>query len=263
MEKKSTIFLGFSDEELYVLLVYLGVSEMWGLEALEKRKLSVKKRELLLGVAERALVAREILLPTPSGNFKLADIPHALLRTCANFTHLLQIDCAGAGSAPLTYYYCHARKMYVLHTTSAQHLHGFLAFGDQQAFSQSAFAVLGLREVPPPPCPPGQLSKEAYRDLKQAARQGVEQALGVLSSSNLPPETAAAFIEALHNPVFKHALRLYQKLPGGQEKFEGFTLLMAHNGLWILTPLEQDVVNIEPATLEDVSQRFSALMADW
>lgn len=261
MSKQQAISASFSQEELFVMLSYMQVPELLGLDNTVWEDLAKEQIGLVLGVAERALVARSVLIPEGT-KLKLADLPHALVRTCTNPEKSLLLSCSFPEQEEQNYYFHLARKMLVLHTIPFVAIHQFIALENAKALIRSAMSILSLKDFPELQCGSGRVPDEVMTQAREKSQEGLDVS-DILTASGLEKAVAEELTKTLKNPQLNHSLVFIQHLTGREAQVDGFALLGGVNGLWMLYPEEsaapksKDMIIIKPTTTQEISQKLS------
>lgn len=260
MSKQSAISSGFSQEELFVILSYMKITDLLGLDVNVLQGLNEEQISLVMGVAERALIARGFLIPKGE-QLALADVPHALVRTCTNPETSLLLSCHYPEQDEENYYYHLAREMKVLHTVPMTAIHQFIAMESLTATLQSALSVLNLGDPPALKCESGYIPDAIVRQAQETAQQG-RDVYDILNASGLQQSTAQAFANTLKTPRLNHSVVFVQHLKNGDSRVDGFALLGGENGLWLMYPAdqtesqEQKMIFVQPTTPQAVAQKL-------
>ncbi len=258
--KNSAMSVGLSQEELFVMLNYMGVTDLLGLDFNVLKELTEDQIKMALGVAERALVARGFLIPKVE-RLTLADVPHALVRTCTNPETSLLISCHYPERVEENYYFHLARKMQVLHTIPVTAIHQFIALESLNAMLQSALSTLQLGNPPVLKCESAHISDEVVTQAQEASQQG-KDVLKILKASGLNQSVAREFATTLKEPTLNHSIAFLRHTSNGNSDVDGFALLGGKNGLWLMYPEdqaadeEQKMIFVQPVTPQEVAQKL-------
>lgn len=260
MDKKKNISFGLSQEEVLVVLSYMQVKNLLGLDWNIINELSENQLNMAMGIAERSLIARGFLMPDIGHKFKLTDVVHAVVRACTNPDHTLTINCKFSSRMEETYFLHTSRKMAVLHSIPLTAIHQFLALENKESLARSAFSALGLPESKMPDCSQSQVSEDALNKARELFETGSEQeVVEALVNGGLDPHTASIFIKSMKKPILNHSIIHIIHVPNAKEKLEGFGLLQGENMLWMLRPLENDsrpngVIELTPTLPQNVAK---------
>lgn len=266
MGKKESLAVSLSQEELFVILGYLEVSSMMGLDGSVLDDLGEDRIRLVLGVAERALVARGFLAPGESDNFKLDPTILAIAVTCATPEHTLVVTQNRPDKLAQAHFFHTARKMVVEHTIPASSIHQFIVLKDREAMVQSALSILAPDFQDALSCPCGRVPEYLVTQARDAALQGGQAAaLSVLAQTKLEPVTAEQFSLTLAHPLANATMVYIEHQEQGEMFADGFTVLQGTNGAWILRPVEdsslsEEYVLLKPASTAEISQEFKMLV---
>lgn len=253
-----------SQEELFVILTYLKVPSLTGLDNRVLAELSEEQARLILGVAERALIARGFLVPGSEHRLGLEAAVLAMVGACATPEKSLIVTRSRPQAPPEAYFFHTARKMTVLHTTPMTAIHQFVMLEDLTALWRSAMNILALDASDAIlKCPPGQLPEAFVSQARDAAQEkGGQEALKILSQTQLDSQTAEQFAATLANPTANTTLVFIE---AATSKADGFTLLQGPNGTWLLKPVGNGSsidkpVFLKPLAKDEISGEVKALV---
>jgi hypothetical protein len=259
MDKKKSLTVALSQEELYVVMAYLGANVLLGLDNAPLKELSEDQYKLVMRVAERALIAREFLIPDDNKKFKLNDAIHALIGTCAAPDKSLIIKRTYPNKLPEEYLFHLSRKMIVLHTSPLTAIRQFVALADKEAMLQAALSILELTSSGKP-CPPAQLTENKLAMVREAMdNNNPEEARMLLKDSNWESVTIEFFIEALKTIVHSDTIAYVVHKSDGDGIVTGSTLLKAENGLWLLTSISDSQLEVRLTSPDQVNKYLKKL----
>ena len=262
MEKKTTLTFAISQEEALVILAYLGVKELMGLDMSVFADLSDEQRILLLGVAERALYPRGFLVTAPDGQLQLAEAVNSLVRACTNPDASLVMRSSYPERPAEEFYFHRARKLSVLHTIPLTAIHQFMAVENRGALARAALSTLNIAGLPELSCPGGKLSQAALDAARQTAlEQGEAAAVEALTDAGLPRATAQVLAKTLAGGGLNHSVLFAHHEGGKNVRLEGFALIGGPDGVWMLKPLDEPSgqVEVRPTGAAEIGQ----LLKDW
>jgi hypothetical protein len=263
MTTKTSLSIALSQEELFVVLAYLKGESLPGFEIERFKKLSEQELSLLIGIAERALVARGFLKPDSDNQLKLEPAVFAIVGACAFPEKSLMLTRFRPNAMIEEYFFHISRKMIVMHTMPVSTIHQFIAAEDKSAIIKAAVSILNIDSLPESKCPQGQIKQntlDAARDI--ALEKGIESASTLLSQGGLDKLTAQQLSTTLSEPV-ANTLFAYVENDTKGISASGFTVLQGKNALWLLSPgedPEHDLVSILSVSSNDVIQRVKILL---
>lgn len=263
MASKSSLSIALSQEELFVVLAYLQADQLLGLELEIFKELSEREFRLIMGVAERALVARGFLKPGPENRLQLEPAVFATVGACA-FPETSLVITRNRPNAPEENYFFHtSRKMIVMHTMPVTAIHQFIAVEDKTAIARAVLSILSMGSLSKPKCMPGQVKLTALVNARDAAQEkGAKEAFRILSRASLEEKTAQELAATFAQPVANTTMAYIEHRLEGQPS-DGFTILEGKNALWLLAPIESpkdELISILPVSYEDVVQRVKTLL---
>lgn len=256
MEKKNALAISLSQEELYVIMAYLGAKVLMGVDNAVK-DLSDDQYKIAMRVAERALMAREFLIPDGQGKFKPADVIHAIIGACASPDETLIIRRAYPNKLPEEFLFHLSRKMIVLHTNPITAIHQFIALPNKDAMLKSASSILALITESKLDYPPASLAEEKLAQIRDLVQKGdLAQAKNILSQAGWEGTTGEAFVESLKTAVYSDTIAYVTHTSDGDGNVRGITVLKAGNGLWVLETKEAGSLEIKPGTEDEIISRI-------
>ena len=260
MADKKAISFSLSQEELKILLAYLEASELIGLDPEAFQLLSEKEMQLVMGVAERALVARGFLKPGEN-RLKPEEIVHAVVGACVSPETSLILSRHYSKAYVESYFFHTSRKMIVLHTVPIMAIHQFIALENRDAVVRAAVSVLQMGESASPQCPAGDLEQDVLIKAKEISeKRGVDGGKSVLSKTSLDPSTVREFSNTLASFVADTTFA-FIKHSSQKESANGFSILQGSNGTWLLIPGEKGRIGIQPVSSKDVFTKVMTLIA--
>jgi len=263
MTNKSSLSIALSQEELFVILAYLHAENLLGLEPEIFKELSKDQINLVMGVAERALVARGFLKPGPENRLQLEPAVFATLGACAFPETSLIVTRHRPDAVGENYFFHTSRKMIVMHTMPVTAIHQFIAVEEKTAVARAVLSILSMDSLSKPKCAAGQIEQAILVNARDTAQgQGSEEAFKMLSQTNLGKKTAQELAETLTHPVANTTLAYIKHNVEGQPS-DGFTILQGQNALWLLAPVEgakTELISILPVSAEDAARRVKTLM---
>lgn len=253
MGSNSSLAIAFSQEELFVILAYLKAERLSGLDFNLLHGLDEQQTRLVMGVAERALLARGYF-QIKDGHLQLTAPVIALVGACAfpEWTAVITQNRPDAPSA--TYFFHMARKMRVMHTIPLTGIHQFIAVEDAKALAKAALGILALDSQPKITSEGGSIPLDSIEPLSELAGQagGREKALALLEEAGLGGELARQMAITLAAPV---ANTTFASVHHKRDETSGFTVLSGENGLWLITPGEDDTAEIQAVSADEVIEQ--------
>jgi hypothetical protein len=240
VEKHDAQTLRLSQEELLLILMRARLPLLVGIN----RQLTELPREqlnLMMGTAERALLAREFLRPDEKASLVIEPVVLAMVGACAEPERSIVMLRAKTDEANETMTVNFARQMTVLHVPVPPGIHVFTALRDREAAARALVELTGVTKQPVDPMagpvPDGELSEKALveaRDLIQA-RKMVEA--GKVLEANLPLATARGLTETMAALASDTTFMAVDTPTRPEAKnLGGFTLLQGGTNAFILNP---------------------------
>lgn len=264
MTKQNKIGIAVSQEELLMVLKYLKVDKITGLDMDVFTQLSDQEMQMVLGVAERALLARGFLKIGTDKKLKLEPVPMGVIGTCVKSDRTIVINHQEKNKLDLTYFFHYARSMRVVHFVPISAIHQFLAVETTKDFLRMIFSLLGSNEFSKNNIGSFSLSQTAFDRAKELAQNGSskEAILTEMEKVKLNNETATSFVDSLIDPLSNTAF-ISRSENNGTMALSGFTILKGHKAVWLLKPDPQEQqISIEPIDSVDLNSIISTLFAD-
>lgn len=264
MTSDSPLSVVVSQEELAVILRYLDADSLLGLELEVFEALSTDQVTLVLGVAERALIARGFLKLGPDNRFQLAPAILAVVGACAFPETSLIVTRNRPGNPGEVIFFHTSRQMIVMHTIPITAIHQFIAVEEMAAVAQATLSILDLDlSLGRLTSRPVQMEQAVLMEARDSAEGGnAAAAFRVLSQAKVDEGAARELAETLAHPVANTTLAYIEHDATGVST-DGFTLLQGEGALWLLTPVEgsaTELVSISPVSAEEAVQRVKALL---
>jgi hypothetical protein len=261
MDKKSTLSFALSQEQLFVILAYLHANALAGLEEELVNGLSAREKTLVMGVAERSLVARGFLVGDVNHRLKLSDPVSAVVGPCAFPERSTLVRTTRSQGVEETFYFHSARKMHILHTLPFTAIHQFIAVESPTEFVKAILSTLHLPELEELDVPAGMVPARVLIEARDVSSKGKnDQAVTVFTKAGMERSTANRLIEAFARPELNATFSSVEGAGDGQ-KVEGFSILQGQNSLWLLTPDQNvDQIRINSLSTRAVIERIRSII---
>lgn len=262
MTPKTSLSVALSQEELFVSMMYLQAQQFPGLDLGIFKKLDETQTNLMMGIAERALLARGFLKPGQDGRLQLEAAVNGLLSACLFPETSLFVHHTRSGAETEEYFFHAYRKMFVMHSIPLTAIHQFIAVEDQTAIARAVLSILALPSLPKPKGKSAQIQLsllEKGRDI--ALERGAEEAFHVLQTE-LDDETARELARTLAEPTTNTAFAYLDHRAAGRPP-QGLTILQGKQTLWLLQPSEDpqdERTSIWPLSSEEVIRKVKSIL---
>ncbi|MCI0732052.1 MAG: hypothetical protein L0332_35750 [Chloroflexi bacterium] len=267
MDEKKPLTVSLSQEELFVILRYLEVPYLMGLNNAVWQGIEEDVAGLILSVAERALIARNFLvMNTVQKRFELVPPILALVGACAkpDYSLIMTLNRPRKPSEGLFFHL--AGQIVVSHTIPITGIHQFIALPDKKAVARAVLSnfSLGTETVPE-----GKMSRITQALLVQArdaaVAGGVAGALAILAQVDLDPETRQALAITLATVKVNATLAYMDHQNDGEPAADGFTILEGENGFWRLklvegSSAEEELVSLQPLPGDELPGTIESLI---
>lgn len=244
------IALTLTFEELTVLLNIMEVDAFAGFDRQVLNQATPEQLSFIESTARRGLIARQYI-SVEDGELKIEPLVLTLLTACVvpATTTVMVINRPDAESE--LHYLHEAEEVVVAHTPQAEGFHRFIWRRTPQPLVESALVVLNLQAESTVECPSAIVSESALTEAREAVAQGEAQVKTILQRAGVPQETAVSLAYSL---VTAHTYATLAHINHEQENAqEGWTLLEAENGLWLIQPVTYPQID-EPVQIEPVSK---------
>ncbi len=257
-----SLSFALSQEELFVAMLHLQLEQFPGLDMEVFKPLNKEQLSLLIGVTERALLARNFLKPGQDGTLQLEMLLRGVLLACLFPDTSLLVRHTRPDAAAEEYFFHSYRKMFILHSIPISGIHQFIAVEDKQAIPRAVFSLLSLPDRPHPAFEAGTTRLSLFEQARDVAlERGIEAAMQVLSQDGLTEalaqELAVTLSDPIANTTFVYIAHKNSNLA------QGFTILQGKNALWWIEPAgedEQDRISISSLSSEEIIRRLRELL---
>ena len=263
MTANTSLSMTLSQEELFVAMIHLKAEQFPGLDLEVFKELDETQTSLMVGVAERALLARGFLKPDKKGDLQLEPAINGLLAACVFPDKSLFVNRTRPEAGTEEYFFHAYRRMFVMHSIPVTAVHQFIAVEEKDATARAVLSILNLASLPKFEGNRGQINLTIFEEARDvASEKGVEEALKVLSRTELDKKTARELALTLVGMVANTTFAYIDHHDNGQPP-QGFTILQGKKALWWLEPIEdvrEELISILPISSEDVIQRMKAFL---
>lgn len=237
--KKKTLSMLLSKEELYVVLAYIKAKKLVGFG-------DERYADSIIETAEKGLIARGYLLPQPDGKLKLVAPLLASVGTCAfpEASILIHRDTLDGVAQDL---YFHAyRLMLVLHTTPMTDIHQFVAVEDEKMILSAITSFLDYKRKEVKKYVPSVISIQDLLEIRDHAHQKDESVpFDLLVKKGFHKKTAQAFSNTLANPLTNTNISY---VANSGQATDGFTILEGQDILWLIKPEDNNYEQVNVST---------------
>ncbi len=233
MKKKSTLSFALSQEEIFVALGYLNQPTMAGLEMNVLDELSEREKMLILGVAERAMIARAFLIRSHNHRLQLSSPAFACLSACADPDKSIIIKYTLQNGPEEHYFFHTARKMRVIHTLPLTAIHQFIAVEDDLALNKAILSVLKIKDTPKAKCADVEFDISIFIEARNLALDGKIKETEAIFKKKIDGNSAALLADALSMPISNTTISFIDKV---KNHMDGFSIFESKENTWLLKP---------------------------
>ncbi len=259
METNQSVTLLLSQEELLLILMRYRLPLILGMNP-ELTGLTPEQLDLLMGAAERSLLAREFLEVGPDGKPELDQTVLALSAACSQPEKVVVMIRTLASQKNETLTVNFARQLVVVHVPMETGVHQFTALPDKNAVPGLLQASLSFEEPALHVIYRGTISEATYRKARELAPTNKAEAAGVLEGFGpMAGEFAATLADLNSDATF---FSITNPAGGGQPE-GGFSLLQGGSLPWLLTfhgEGENRTLEVQPATNEALQRSIKNLL---
>lgn len=243
-----------SEEELLVLMTYLGLPSILGLVPLATAGLPGEQVAYGLQVAERALIARGVLIRQPDMQLKVREREVGLLQAAANADWVLTVtrDYQPRAQAPDSFHFYHSALGTVAHHQPIATIHRFTPLEGVGHALRSAYDILFLNNEQAAPCSAIVVPRQAFQ---VAYREGLRAPAPWLPASHSASRYLAETLQAPRSAAHVAAFRPRDEMPQGG----AFTLLAGGGWAWLLQPQGDTETVLIPANERDVIEALDGM----
>lgn len=251
------VAFSLSQEELFVVLRYLQRSDLLGLNKAVIDELNEAQQQLVLSIAERAMVARGFISPTQNQQMALIPAVRALVGICATPEQSVIVTVNRPENLTEILFFHQVREFLVSHTIPMSSIHQFIQMKDKQAVAQVVSSLMSSLPDSSNPFAPFELPQTVISQAREAAAVGQAEAMQVLSQTALPPNMRQSFAASLAAMEMSLALMVFSHQSDDENSADGFTLLHGNGSAWWLRPItdgqhnDHEAVLVKPISKED------------
>jgi hypothetical protein len=262
MDKKSALVINLSQEELLVVMAYLGAKKLLGFNYSVSENTTAEEYQSSMKTAERDLIARGFLVQGENQQFKLNDIVFAIVGACASPEQTLLIHKVYPQKPSEDYWFHQSRKMFVLHTIPMTYIHQFISFGGIKALLTSAFSVLEIQGSKTLSYPSAKIKEGILIKVRNLLQEGkIDLAKSYFIEAGWKDPTLTMFLSSMQNPVFSCTISHIIHHPDGDGDIHAFSLLQSKNGLWKFVS-EGDQINVMSSDSEEIFKLISNMLSE-
>jgi hypothetical protein len=263
MANNQSLTLKLTQEELLLILMRFRMPLIPGMNP-ELTELNQEQLKLLMGAAERSLLARDLLKSDSEGKPSLEPVLLAIVAACAKPDKTVVMLKARADQKNETLSFNFSRQMVVLQLALPPGIHQFTALPNPQDAVNLALTLLNVEEKLFNGLPMGEIAESALAQARElAAANRVDEAAARLQTE-LQPESARALAQTLAKLTSETTLAAITGLATEEAKTQGgFSLLESSQAAFLLTPREvngQRRIGLQPATAEALRKALEGLM---
>lgn len=255
------IAFSLSQEELVVVLRYLQRADILGLNKAFMDELDEAQQQLVLSIAERAMVARGFLSPTQNQQMALIPVIRALVGICATPEQSVVVTVNRPENLTETFFFHQVREFLVSHTIPMSGIHQFVQMKDEQAVFQVISSLMSSLPESNPKLASFELPQTVISQAREAAAVGLAEPLEVLSQTALPKNAQQLFAASLADIGMSLTLVTFVHQADNAVSADGFTLLHGNGNAWWLRPMTSDQNDMGKAVLVKPISKRDAIQA--
>ena len=248
MSKNTELALSVSQEELLYLVTLMNQTIIPGLDPTAFEGVTEREMNLLLGIAERALIARGFILPGEKG-MQMDEVPLAMIGACAYPAFSVILNLA-AQQAAYGLFWHGIKNLTVEHTTPMPGIHKFRAVPSDAVLTEEIIQKTGSPDKSSKKTLTGTVSDEAYIEAQALIQEkaDLKKAAKSLKKGGLEEENAAALAEAIQSTErsIQAGFIQHHSQNGAEADIAGGTAVFSPNAGFLITPIENDRLDIQP-----------------
>ncbi len=198
MKNNNDLVLNVSQEELLYLLKILGAPSIPGIDPNIFEGATERDIGVAVGVAERALIARGLVVPGGDGRVNISEVALALVGTCAmpNFSVITEITTEDTAQG---LFWHGTENIVVEHNLPIRGIHKFRALSDRDDLENNIVTCMPKLPKSAAEVPAGSLAVEIYEQGKEMIRdqKKTKEAEELFIKNGLPEKTAVALVKVL------------------------------------------------------------------
>ena len=204
MDRLQAVSIKLTTEEILVLLDQLKINSYPGLDTSQIDELSDRERNLVLDVARRGLIARQMLSQDDSGEWQVSQFVTASLGVSIAPQKSVLITSGRSREEAESYLFHTAQDVYTTLDIVDDGTHHFLVMVDRDSWQQAILSAAGLSDSADERTAGPALTMSSS-DLNQAhenAQSGLmEEAKAILTAAGVAPDAVGNVAAALGNGI--------------------------------------------------------------
>jgi hypothetical protein len=268
MERLEAISVNLTTEEMVVLLDQLDAESYAGLDTSELDELSARERNLVLDVARRGLMARQILTRDEAGDWQVGQFALAALGVSLSPTRSVMIIRGQSRDSSDSFLFHTAQDVFITHEVIENATHQFLILRDGETWRESILSAAGLdRDVSQdeiPEAPPALIHQSLLNEVYEQAQSGFpDKAEAMLTEQGVDNATSRNLAATLAGSVTFATIIAITHTPEARQN--DMTLLTGANGCWLLEVKngqgDDSQFSVTPLPTEHARQQLIDLIA--
>ncbi len=261
--KRNSLAIGLSQEELMVILAYLKTNKFLGLEDEDLKAYTSEQINLVMGLAERALIARGFIVRGADGRMELSPLAFSVVGVCAFPDITIIVGQNRPNQLEQNTFFHSARKMNVIHSIPMTFIHQFVAVEERRDLAQALISTLGIDSATVSGSMTATTQMETLGDAREAAEKGdFDKTVTLLTGGGVAKSVAELLAQSLVKPLVNTTVSF---IDHKNDNFDGFALLQSEETLWSLKPVEPqnnwETVEIRTASSQDIFKQIKTWMA--
>lgn len=248
MKKKKDLIVNISQEELLYLLRVLGAPIIPGMAPTVFDGATKRDIGIAVGVAERSLIARGLIIPKDNGKVDIDEAVLALVGTCAMPVYSVVVEVASAETSQGIFWHG-TEHILVEHNSPLRGIHKF------KALEKEINLAKHIQECLPSPgekslkVPEGLLEENFYEQGKNIMRDtnSVEEAAQSFTAGGLDNKTATELAKAMESVESTLTIGFIRHQSESASYSVGGVGIIAPKRSFLVSPLEDSTkFNLQP-----------------
>ncbi len=268
MDRLEAISVNLTTEEMVVLLNQLGADSYAGLDTSELDKLTERERNLVLDVARRGLIARQILTQDETGEWQVGQFALAALGISLSPIQSVMIFRGQSQDTAVSTLFHTAQDVFITHKVVENDTHQFLILRDGPTWQAAILSAAGLNEAnnhhDASQGSPALIRPSLLNDAFEQAQAGSPtKAAALLTQAGVNETTSQNLAAALAEPVALATIIAVTHSP--EVRRRDVTLLNGTQGCWRLEtqtgPGDDSQLGVLPISVEHARQQVIELIS--
>lgn len=266
MDRMEAFSVKLTPEEIVVLLGELGVRASSVIDTSMLDQLNERERHLVLDVARRGLIARQLMSPNGDGTWEISQFALSSLGVSLAPSRTIVVTTGASREAAEAYLFHTAQEVFTNHQVASDGTHQFLIMLDKPAWQRSIFEAAKINNGLPEEVADQNQVHLTTADLTSAyetAQQGsTGEAASFLMDRGVEPKAATYLANDLSGGITFSSITAvdYQD----SENQESVSFVLGRDHCWHMRTEEKDgdqIIDLVPLAAREIRTQIEALIA--